>query len=132
MLLLTLAGPAFQAGIQLQIDSPPELVPIRTRLRSLDPQRFTDIARLTGMTESESPIHVGLVPEASDIARGIPQWIAGFTIRDSIVVFPARSPSYPNDTVEDVLRHELAHAIIWRVSRGNPIPRWFNEGLAMA
>jgi hypothetical protein len=84
------------------------------------------------MTEPGLPIHVALVTEASDVARSSPPWIAGFTIRDAVVVFPARSPSYPNDTVEDVLRHELAHATIWRVSRGNPIPRWFNEGLAMA
>jgi len=30
-----------------------------------------------------------------------------------------------------VLRHEVAHVLIWRASAGRPIPRWFNEGLAM-
>src|SRR5207245_1925365 len=44
---------------------------------------------------------------------------------------PVRSPGYPDNTLEDVLRHEVAHILIWRASAGRPVPRWFNEGLAM-
>jgi hypothetical protein len=48
------------------------------------------------------------------------------------VIFPARSPGYPDHTLEDVLRHEVAHVLISRAAAGRPIPRWFNEGVAMA
>jgi hypothetical protein len=46
-------------------------------------------------------------------------------------LFPARSPGYPNQTLEDVLRHEVAHILIWRAASGRPVPRWFDEGVAM-
>jgi hypothetical protein len=48
-----------------------------------------------------------------------------------IVIFPNRSPSYPHDTLDDVLRHEVAHVLIRRAAAGQSLPRWFNEGLAM-
>src|SRR5262249_23970964 len=68
------------------------------------------------------------------LARKTPSWISGFAVptSDLVVMFPARSPSYPDDSLEDVLRHEVAHVLIWRASDGRSIPRWFNEGLAMA
>lgn len=118
--------------LQLRIESPPELTAVRMRLESIDPQRFTDIVQLVGLSDAGPAVHVALVPESSDLARNVSQWISGFTVRDSIVLFPARSPTYPNDSLEDVLRHEVAHALIWRATGGRPIPRWFNEGLAMA
>ena len=39
---------------------------------------------------------------------------------------------YPHDTLEDVLRHEVAHVLISRAAQGNPVPRWFHEGFAVA
>src|SRR6185295_19065023 len=44
----------------------------------------------------------------------------------------ARTPGYPNGSLEDVLRHEVAHVWIGRASAGGAIPRWLNEGLAMS
>jgi hypothetical protein len=59
--------------------------------------------------------------------------IAGFAVSedDLIVLFPARSPAYPDDTLEDVLHHEVAHVLMARAARGAPLPRWFHEGLAV-
>jgi hypothetical protein len=67
-------------------------------------------------------------------------WIAGFASigegpeekDEMVVLFPERTPSYPNSSLEDVLRHEVAHVLIGRASAQRPIPRWFNEGLAMS
>jgi hypothetical protein len=39
---------------------------------------------------------------------------------------------YPDDNLEDVLHHEVAHVLITRAAGGHPVPRWFDEGLAMA
>ena len=61
-------------------------------------------------------------------------WTAGFANSDAglIVLFPSRSPTYPHDTLEDVMRHEVAHVLIGRAAGGRPVPRWFHEGLAVA
>ena len=38
-------------SLQLRIEAPPELASVRKRLESIDPQRFTDIAQLVGLTD---------------------------------------------------------------------------------
>ena len=102
------------------------------RLQSIRSSRFADIAGFLG-SEPGPPIHVVLAPENSQFARSVAPWISGFAVGDSnlVVIFPARSPGYPNDTIEDVLRHEVAHVLIARISGGRRVPRWFNEGVAM-
>jgi hypothetical protein len=80
-----------------------------------------------------STIQVELAAETSGQARVVAPWVAGFARgTDTVVIFPSRSPSYPHDSLDDVLRHEVAHILIARSSGGRPIPRWFNEGLALA
>jgi hypothetical protein len=119
---------------ELRFQGPRELDAVRTRLESLDRQRLAEVAHLLGIKDPGPAIHVILAADDSDFARGVPPWISGYAVgqSDFVVLFPARSPNYPSGTLEDVLRHELAHVLIWRASGGRPIPRWFNEGLAMA
>jgi hypothetical protein len=131
LLLLFLLGP------QLRISAPPELAPVQKKLESIDPMRFADIAQTVGLTDPGPPIPVVLAPETSAVAREVPSWIAGFASSEDgpaglVVLFPARTPSYPNGSLEDVLRHEVAHVLIGRASAHRTIPRWFNEGLAMS
>src|SRR5436309_5504603 len=104
----------------LRIEAPPELAALRTRLESFDRQRLADVERLVGLTDPGPPIQVVLAPESSDWARQVSPWIAGFALQasDLVVLFPARSPGYPHDTFEDVLRHEVAHVLIRRASGG--------------
>jgi Peptidase MA superfamily len=134
MYRLVLFALLFAQAPQLQFDGPPEMAAVRARLESIDPHRFADITQLTGVTDSGPAIHVVLAPENSELAHEVATWVAGFAVGESalVVIFPSRSPSYPDDTLEDVLRHEVTHVLIWRASGGRPIPRWFNEGLAMA
>jgi hypothetical protein len=134
-LFLGQAGARPLPAPQLRIEAPPELAAVRARLESIDPQRRADIPSFLGMVPGPLPeIHVVLAAENSDLARRVPPWISGFAVgaSDLVVMFPARSLSYPNDTLEDVLRHEIAHVLIWHASGGGFIPRWFDEGLAMA
>src|SRR4029077_5989874 len=67
-------------------------------------------------------------------ARQVPRSTAGFAVSEDnlVVLFPSRSPTYPQDSLEDVLHHEVAHVLIARAAGGRPVPRWFHEGLAMA
>src|SRR5262245_49341043 len=118
---------------RLEIEAPPELAAVRTRLESIPSRRLADIAYLLGITDPDPPIRVILAHATSELARGVVPWISGFAVGESslVVIFPARAPVYPDGTLDDVLRHEIAHVLIWRASGGRPLPRWFNEGLAM-
>jgi hypothetical protein len=115
---------------ELQFEAPPEMAATKTRLESLT--RLDEVARLVGLKDPGAPISIELATEASDLGRSTEPWIAGFARGEAVVIFPSRSHSYPHQTLDDVLRHEVAHVLIWRASRGQPVPRWFNEGLATA
>jgi hypothetical protein len=132
-LLLLFVAQAMETGWpELRIDAPPGLAAEKIRLESFEGKRLADVARLIGLRNPGPPIHIELASDSSDWARSVPRWTAGFARQDRVVIFPSRSPTYPDRTLDDVLRHEVAHALIWRASSGRPIPRWFNEGLAMA
>jgi hypothetical protein len=120
-------------SLQLQIEAPPELAVVRMRLEAIPSSSFAEIAQFLGISDSGPAIRVVLSPEASELARRVPPWISGFAAGESstVVLFPARSPGYPDQTLEDVLRHEVAHVLIWRSASGGTVPRWFDEGLAM-
>lgn len=133
--LFTLCGAAQPIGTPpLDIEAPPEFAAVRTRLHSLDPKRLAGILQLVGISEAGPVIRVVLASESSAWARQTSPWTAGFALGASgeVVIFPARSPGYPHNSLEDVLRHEVAHVLIARAAAGQPVPRWFNEGLAMA
>ncbi len=118
---------------QLVVTAPPELAGDAARVRRFDASRLAAIVPVVGLEQPGPPIHVFLLSDRSPVARSTPPWIAGFAngADDVIVLFPARSPSYPDDSLEEVLDHEVAHILIWRAADGRPVPRWFNEGLAM-
>jgi hypothetical protein len=48
------------------------------------------------------------------------------------VLIPSRSFAYPYGSLEALVHHEVAHVLIARACGGGAVPRWFNEGLAMA
>jgi hypothetical protein len=128
------AQTAVEAPPALVIDAPPEQAAARSRLESFDLQKLAGIVRTVGLEDGGPPIAVVLAGEDSAAARGVSPWTAGFAIgaEGRIVLFPSRSPRYPHDTLEDVLRHEVAHVLISRAAGGRRVPRWFHEGLAVA
>lgn len=113
---------------QLTIEAPEQLAAARIRLESFDTGRLRGVMQLVGLDAAGDPIRVVLAPEGSPLARRAPPPIAGFASLDEglIVLFPARSPAYPHDTLEDVLHHEVAHVLISRAARGAPVPLWFH------
>lgn len=136
-LLLILLAPAdawAQAPPALSIYAPPDLAAARSRIEAFDPRPLAGIIRTVGLDVPGPSIDVVLAGEGSEAARSVSPSTAGFAISNAglIVVFPSRSPVYPHDTLEDVLRHEVAHVLIGRAAGGRPVPRWFHEGLAVA
>lgn len=103
------------------------------RLRRVDLDRLSPIVQLVGLEDPGPPIRVVVAPEDSPLARATPRWIAGFAqgAAGTVVLFPSRSVRYPHDSLEAVLQHEVAHVLISRAAGGRPVPRWFNEGLAV-
>jgi len=130
LLLLSQSAGELKAP-QFHISAPPELGSTQKRLESFDASLLSEVVRLVGLRDPGPSISVELAGDSSDWARGVAPWVAGLAIRDAVVIFPSRSPSYPDSTLEDVLRHEVTHALIYRATSGRDVPRWFNEGLAM-
>jgi hypothetical protein len=133
ILTLAVARPAHSQIPPLIVEAPAELAPTAERIRALDPARLADAARLAGLTAPGPPIRVMLVPEGSPLAERVPPWVSGFAdpAAGVVVLLPARAPSFPDSSLEDLLRHEVAHVLIGRAAAGRPLPRWFHEGLAM-
>jgi hypothetical protein len=103
------------------------------RIRDLDPERLAVAMRLLGLQEAGDPIRLVLAPEDSLVARSAPPWIAGYAFSDrgAAVLFPARTPAYPDSTFEELVLHEVGHILVYRAADGREVPLWFNEGLAL-
>jgi hypothetical protein len=131
LLLLIFVAPALAQP--LIVEAPPALEPLAERLRSLDPLQIEGAARLVGLDDPGPPIRVILATEGSAEALAVPPWVAGYARPEQgvLVLLPARSPRYPDSSLEDLLRHEVAHVLVGRASGQRPLPRWFHEGVAL-
>lgn len=142
--LLTFTGLA-PAGAQLlpnlAIQAPPELASADEQIQADGGRALQAAARLTGLAAADpgafaAPIYVVLAPEGSSRARAAPSWVAGYAGGaagdDTVVLFPARANRYPDNGLLPLLTHELTHVMVHRAAKGRAVPRWFNEGLAMA
>ena len=118
---------------RLIVEAPPALRAEATAVRDLDPRRFETAARLTGLRRGQPPIRVVLAAEGSPPATAVPAWVSGYAYGalGRVVLLPERTPAYPDGSLEELLLHELTHVLVARAAAGRPVPRWFNEGLAM-
>ena len=74
---------------------------------------------------------VTLVPNGDLRERVTPAWVAGQAFStDVIFVFPGRISSYPHDSVESVVRHELVHLALNVRAQDRPLPRWLTNSRA--
>jgi hypothetical protein len=118
---------------RLEFESPRELAGDVGELRWLPPERWEPALALVGLDDPGAPIHVVLLPEDHPVARRTPRWVSGFAVaeQDAVVLFPGRVVSYPDDSLSALLTHEVAHVLLARAAHGRPLPRWFQEGVAM-
>lgn len=138
--LITNAAPCIHAAPRsesippINFHAPPSYEPLVTRLRNLSPTRIQRMTTLIGGGTDQAPIRTIIVGEDSPLAQQVPPWIVGYAQGSAgrIVLLPDRVRSYPYGSFELVFLHEIAHVLIARASKGKPVPRWFNEGLAMA
>jgi hypothetical protein len=118
---------------RLIVQAPPELAALGRTVQDFDPRLLEPAIRLTGASDL-SPIQVLLAPEGSPEAQSAPLWVSGYAIgpAGAIVLFPARTKTYPDSDLDALVQHEVTHVLIDRAAGGRPVPRWFHEGLAMA
>jgi len=131
-LLATSSAQQDRQQLELHLEAPEKLQSVAAQVSQFDKARFNGILQLLRITDPGEPVRVALIPEDSRIARDTPSWVAAFADppNDLIVLFPSRIGSYPYDSLEVVLRHEITHILASRAAGGNRLPRWFSEGLA--
>ena len=122
------------AAVQLLVEAPPELAAAAAEIRSYGATTFTPVLERTGLADAGEPIRILLFAESSRPARGTPPWISGSTDSRAglVVLFPARVPGYPDRGLEALVQHVRHFVLVARAARGHAVPRWFDEGLAMA
>lgn len=131
--LLVAHGGFATNGPALMIDAPASMKGSAAEVRAIAQDGLGDIVELVGLTSPGPPIFVTIAPEGSEIAQSAPPYYAGWAFENLgvIVLVPARARSYPDNGLQQLLRHEVAHIMIGRATRGNRLPRWFDEGVAM-
>ena len=129
--LLTLVAFRVDAS-SVTVAAPPSLATVAARVRAFDIARLSEDLARAGLTVPPE-ISITLVADDDPRAAAVPAWIVGFASgsRD-IVIFPERVVSYPYDSLESVLRHEIAHLALSSGAGSRPLPRWFHEGVAVS
>jgi hypothetical protein len=118
---------------QFIIEAPDALQPLAAHLKEMNPASLQHIMDFMGLQHPGPPIRVILAPNDSPLAQEAPEWVSGYAMghASTIVLFTDRTLTYPNDSLNDVFLHEIAHILAHRAAGGQPLPRWFDEGLAM-
>jgi hypothetical protein len=128
--IASVATPA--AGRDLVVTAPASLEAVAARLRTLDWQPLTAALANAGL-ELPPTIRVTLVDEHDPRASATPWWVVGLAAgTEAVVIFPARAGSYPYESLESVLRHEVVHLALSSRARDGALPRWFHEGVAVS
>lgn len=127
------AAVAFSAPPRLRVEAPPSLDAYAREVERLDPNVFFPAMELTGLWDP-GEVRVLVAPEGSPLARRAPSWAVAYADppAGTVVLVPTRTPVWPDDGLPDVVRHEVAHVLTFRAAGGRMVPRWFDEGLAMA
>jgi hypothetical protein len=117
-------------ALQLIVHAPPALTADADRVRAVDLARLEEALTQAGLP-SPADVQITLVPDDDPDARRVPSWIVGLAIGErDIVIFPNRVLAYPYDSLESVVRHEVAHLALNVASGDARLPRWFHEGVA--
>jgi hypothetical protein len=134
LLLFSLALAATSAAAEWTptVVAPVSLEPAAQRIRTLDAQPIAEALQRAGL-ELPPRVHVMLVPEDDPRASAVPAWFVGVASGVSdVIIFPDRVLSYPYDSLESVMRHEVVHLALNARAGGRRLPRWFHEGVAVS
>jgi len=122
------------APVRLEVRAPAELAALLPEIEQIRAAGFDRALALAGLDDPGGPIVVVLAAAGSPAERGAPPWISGWADGRAgvVVLLPSRVDRYPARGLAPLLRHEVAHVLVARAAAGQPVPRWFDEGIAMA
>jgi len=127
-----LATDASAGSMDVTVRAPPSLEAMAERVRDVEWPPLEEALVRAGL-EPPPRVRVTLVGEDDPDARATPSWIVGQAFGSlDVVVFPARVGAYPYSSLESVLWHEVVHLALSVQAQGQPLPRWFHEGVAMS
>lgn len=118
---------------QFIFEAPESLEPLAAHLKDINPKALQRMMDFMGLEHPGLPIRVILAPNGSPLAQEAPEWMSGYAVShaSTIVLLTDRSLTYPNNSLNEVFSHEIGHILAHRASGEQPLPRWFDEGLAM-
>ena len=121
------------SSLEFIFEASDALQPVAARLEGTNPLAFERMMSLMGLKHPGPAIRVILAPDNSPAAQEAADWMSGYALNQTstIVLLTDRSLSYPNDSLNQVFLHEVGHILAYRAAGGRPLPRWFDEGLAM-
>ena len=121
------------ASPQFIIEATESLEPVAAHLQEINPQSLQRMMDFIGLKHPGPPIFVILAPNGSPLALKAPEWMSGYAVSHAsrIVLLTDRVLTYPNGSLNDVFLHEIGHILAHRAAGEQPLPRWFDEGLAM-
>lgn len=118
--------------LDLRVLAPASLEPDAVKVRAIDRAALGDALTRAGLPVPRA-IEVHLIPESDRRARQVEPWVVGRAFGDRLVwIFPQRVTTYPYDSTESVVRHEVAHLALSAQAANRPLPRWFHEGVAVS
>jgi hypothetical protein len=120
-------------GLELTVEAPESLAGVAERVERADRQQLTRALAQAGL-ELPPRVRVTLIAEGDARARATPAWVVGRAFAPyDVVIFPGRlASSYPYDSLESTVRHEIVHLALAARAGGQPLPRWFHEGVAVS
>lgn len=134
MLLVTaglLCPAAAAAQIEIQVEAGAS-APLGERILAMDRAAMAAALARAGLSAPPN-VHITLVAEDDPRAVAAPRWVVAQAFgTEAVVIFPARINSYPYDSLEAVVLHEIAHLALNARAGGRPLPRWFHEGVAVS
>lgn len=117
---------------EVSVSAPPGLADTAARVKTIDAASLALSLSRAGL-ELPPKVNVFLVQDDDPGARTVPGWVVARAFgTDTIVIFPRRIRSYPYDSLESVVLHEMVHLSLTSRAGGRRLPRWFHEGVAVS
>ncbi|GAB5548088.1 MAG: hypothetical protein SangKO_078480 [Sandaracinaceae bacterium] len=117
---------------------PAQAADVAHELQEVYEEHWSRLAEeLGGDTEGPLTIRIGRNPEEMSALAPLgappPAYASGvaYPARGLILLTLAAPETWQRPDVDSVLVHELSHIALHRAVDGNPIPRWFSEGVAI-
>ena len=131
VIVLSIGSIAAASQTDLTVHAAPALEAIAERVRRIELASLERSLAATGLSMPPR-MSVTLIPRDDPRTTSIPSWIVGLASgSEHIVILPDRVGSYPHDSLETVVRHEIVHLALNIRAGGQPLPRWFHEGTAV-